>query len=130
MRFPTHAFVQHAIWPRDECDQKVDDGGLIRLCGLRRDQHLPQGGNMPAIGTKGVIEGDECYRKAKEKGEPTFTLRAQDFTAPLVIIDWIREQVAQEIAPTGAARCSDEKLREAFERALEMRNWPHRKVAD
>lgn len=42
----------------------------------------------------GVVDRDaECFRKAKEKGEPTFTLRAQDVTAPAVVNLWACMQV-------------------------------------
>ncbi len=33
---------------------------------------------------------ENCYTKAKSKGELTFTLREQDQTAPATIVDWIR----------------------------------------
>lgn len=35
----------------------------------------------------------ECFRKAKANGEPTFTLRAQDVTAPAVVDLWAHMQI-------------------------------------
>jgi len=34
-----------------------------------------------------------CFDKAKEKGEPTFTLRSQDLTAPMTVEFWITLQM-------------------------------------
>jgi hypothetical protein len=63
----------------------------------------------------------ECFEKAKARGQHTFTLVAQDYSAPATVIFWILQNIA-----TG----SDEKLRCAFEDALEMRRHPRRKSAD
>lgn len=59
--------------------------------------------------------------KAHRKGERTFTLRAQDKTAPATVCKWITANI--ETAPA-------DKLREALEDALTMRAWPSRKAAD
>ncbi len=63
----------------------------------------------------------KVYAKAKNRGQETFTLVAQDRTSPRTILFWIGENF--ETAPP-------EKLRDAFERALQMREFPERKWAD
>ncbi len=63
----------------------------------------------------------KVYAKAKNRGQETFTLVAQDRTGPRTILFWIGENF--ETAPP-------EKLRDAFERALRMREFPERKWAD
>lgn len=55
-------------------------------------------------------EGVACYDKADED-EPLFVLRAQDMSSPLVVLEWIRQNI--ESAPHA-------KLRDAFECALKM----------
>ena len=67
-----------------------------------------------AIGAKG------CLAKAKDD-EMLFILRAQDKTAPWVIIDWIK---------CNFQSCPDNKLREAFECALTMKAYKDKKTAD
>jgi hypothetical protein len=62
-----------------------------------------------------------CFEKAKERGQHTFTLVAQDYTAPEAIIEWIKLNI--ETAPA-------EKLRCALEDALVMRDHSSRKHAD
>ena len=52
--------------------------------------------------------------------EEIFVLRAQDDSAPKIIMLWIAENL----------HASDEKLRDAFECALRMRKHPTRKAAD
>lgn len=61
-----------------------------------------------------------CLAKAKDD-EMLFILRAQDATAPKVVLHWIAKNF--ENTP-------EEKLREAFECALEMRKHSGRKQAD
>ena len=63
----------------------------------------------------------KVYAKAKNRGQETFTLVAQDRTSPRTILFWIGENF--ETAPP-------EKLRDAYERALRMREFPERKWAD
>lgn len=63
----------------------------------------------------------QVHAKAKARGQETFTLVAQDRTAPRTILYWIQENF--ETAPP-------EKLRNAFERALRMREFLGRKWAD
>jgi len=63
---------------------------------------------------------DSCLRKAAED-EPIFVLRGQDESSPKVILHWIAKNFET---------CPDEKLREAFEHALIMKNYPKRKKAD
>lgn len=62
-----------------------------------------------------------CFAKAKAGGEQTFTLRAQDATAPKVICLWIAENI--DTAPPG-------KLHEALDDALAMRAHTPRKMPD
>lgn len=52
--------------------------------------------------------------------EPIFVLRAQDITAPEIILEWIRLNPA----------LSEARRREAFECAEQMRHWPKKKSAD
>lgn len=61
------------------------------------------------------------FKKAHEKGERTFTLRSQDRSSPKTIAFWIMENI--ETAPA-------QKLLDALEDALLMREWPNRKNAD
>lgn len=63
----------------------------------------------------------QCHAKAKARGEHTFTLVAQDLSAPKTIAFWIGENI--ETAP-------EDKLREALEDALIMRKHTSRKHAD
>lgn len=63
----------------------------------------------------------DCFEKAKARGQTTFTLVAQDPTAPAVIADWIKYNM--ETAP-------EEKLRDALEAALRMRKHTPRKPSD
>lgn len=53
--------------------------------------------------------------------EPIFVLRAQDASSPKVILHWIAKNFET---------CPDEKLRDAFEQALAMKQWPTRRAAD
>ena len=63
-----------------------------------------------------VSENDRdsiCHAKAKQRGQKTFTLVEQDITAPGVICDWISRNIYT---------CPKEKLREALEAAIAMRD--------
>lgn len=62
-----------------------------------------------------------CYAKARRKGEQTFTLRSQDKSAPATICKWITANIET---------ASPEKLHEALDSALKMRDWKNRKAAD
>lgn len=53
--------------------------------------------------------------------EPIFVLRGMDETSPLIIMDWIRENMFT--AP-------EDKLRSAFEQALIMKKFEDRRRAD
>ena len=70
------------------------------------------------MGTK--AQGDTCWESV-HPDEPVFVLRAQDVSAPLSILNWIRDNFET---------ASDAKLSEAFNHALLMRKWPGRRVAD
>lgn len=64
---------------------------------------------------------DKCYKKAKERGQQTFTLVAQDRSSPRVICEWIKENIETE---------PEEKLVDALLDAIAMRENPNRKSAD
>lgn len=68
----------------------------------------------------GYKQDDSCLDKVKSN-EPIFVLRGQDLSSPKVVMHWIAKNFDT---------CSDEKLREAFELALKMKNYAERKVAD
>lgn len=64
----------------------------------------------------------ECFKKAKERGQQTFSLVAQDRSSPRTICFWIMENIETCENP--------DKLRCALEDAIAMRKYPHRKHAD
>lgn len=68
----------------------------------------------------GYKNNDPCLGKAAND-EPIFVLRAQDKTSAKVVIHWIAKNFDT---------CPDDKLREAFEHALKMKNYPIKKNAD
>jgi hypothetical protein len=68
----------------------------------------------------GYKNSDPCLGNAAND-EPIFVLRGQDESSPKVILHWIAKNFET---------CPDEKLREAFEHALVMKNYPSRKKAD
>lgn len=70
------------------------------------------------MGTKAT--GIGCYDKAAPD-EELFVLRAQDNSAPFVVLEWIKRNI--RTAP-------DTKLRDAFECALRMKNNPRAKNPD
>ena len=91
----------------------------------------------------------DCFTKAKKNGEPTFTLRAQDVTADLVVDFWVKiQQKVREHMNAGLTKmqavqavrsyyfletyvpASDVKLSGACRIAGEMEKWPARKLAD
>jgi hypothetical protein len=61
------------------------------------------------------------FRRAQERGQPTFTVVAQDKSAPSVVCEWIKQNI--ETAPPA-------KLYEALSRAIQMREFHFRKSAD
>ncbi len=63
----------------------------------------------------------KCFVKAKQRGQRTFTLVEQDATAVTTIAFWIGQNILT--APP-------DKLRDALEDAIAMRNFPNRKMAD
>lgn len=69
----------------------------------------------------GQIPDPNTHEQLAHEDEPTFTLRGQDVTSPLVIMAWITANF--ETAPAA-------KLRQAFEHALKMRQYPGRRHAD
>lgn len=62
-----------------------------------------------------------CYARAKKRGQQTFTLVAQDVTAPAVICEWIKNNI--DTAPPA-------KLIDALMDAIAMRDYAPRKCAD
>lgn len=64
---------------------------------------------------------NECFRKARERDDDTFTLVGQDRSSPRVVCEWIKENI--ETAPA-------HKLLEALDCAIAMRNAKNRKAAD
>lgn len=100
---------------------------------------------------------ERCFVAAKQHGEPTFTLRAQDCTASAIVECWAYAQVFLKIRMDAGMTMQQavEKLRERFlmvlgmdefisaevladlpkvsgalEKAGLMYQWPNRKVAD
>lgn len=63
----------------------------------------------------------EILKVEVNANEQIFVLRAQDYSAPSVIIHWIA---------LNFENCSDEKLRDAFEHALLMKQYANRKAPD
>jgi hypothetical protein len=70
---------------------------------------------MRDLSDKAVLE------KAQARGDETFTLVGRDQTSPKVICEWIKLNIET---------CPEDKLREALERAIKMRNIPSRRYAD
>lgn len=62
-----------------------------------------------------------CYEKAMSRGQKTFTLVEQDMSSPFVIIEWIKCNIMT---------CPAQKLRDALESAIAMRDFPKRKLSD
>ena len=91
-----------------------------------------------------------CFAKAFARNEPTFTLRGQDVTAPLVVAFWVKlQQKVRELMDAGCtmteaveraeqyyfleaveAPASDAKLSGALLVARAMGQWKNRKLAD
>lgn len=61
-----------------------------------------------------------CLGKAKDD-EMLFILRAQDVSSPIVVLEWMK---------INFHGCPENKLREAFECALEMKRHKNTKAAD
>lgn len=61
-----------------------------------------------------------CLAKAKDD-EMLFILRAQDISSPIVVLEWMK---------LNFETCPEDKLREAFNCALEMKRQNVRKRAD
>lgn len=60
----------------------------------------------------GYKKSDPCLQKAFDD-ERLFVLMARDITSPRIVMEWIKENIDMQ---------PEDKLREAFECALEMRN--------
>lgn len=75
----------------------------------------------PTQRERAIAMDKACFHRAQERGQQTFTLVAQDKSAPKTILFWIMENF--EHTPV-------EKLRDAFEDALAMREHPKRKHPD
>ncbi len=61
---------------------------------------------------RAILEDADCFQKARERGEQTFTLVERDITSPRTIAFWIMENIDH---------ASPEKLRDAMNDALAMR---------
>jgi hypothetical protein len=72
---------------------------------------------------------DPCLKSAADN-EPIFVLRAQDVTAPIVIIFWMLMTLVIAFARGHSMSPSDNTLRAAFEQALRMRTWDRKKLPD
>lgn len=55
----------------------------------------------------------DCLAKAKERGQLTFTLVEQDYSSPAIICEWIKANIET---------CPKEKLFEALDKAIRMRD--------
>lgn len=69
----------------------------------------------------GRLSDAECFRRARARGQSTFSLVAQDRSSPRVICEWIKENIET---------CPPSKLYEALSRAIQMRDFHFRKSAD
>lgn len=65
--------------------------------------------------------GQDPILKKVEPDEMIFVLRAKDSTAPSLVLEWIK---------VNFETVSEEKLREAFDCALEMKRFPTRRLPD
>lgn len=79
--------------------------------------------NRPTLEEPATERELTCYEKALATGEPTFTLRAQDISAPIVIDQWaaMNELALGKDHP---------KIVGARAIANRMRLWPGRRQAD
>lgn len=88
-------------------------------------QYSPTTGNEAATARADAIEDrePECLAKAKQRKDLTFTLVGQDLSSPQVICEWIKLNIET---------CPREKLMEALDKAIRMRDLPlvNRKDAD
>lgn len=75
----------------------------------------------PAEREQAIKLDNECFQKARSRGQQTFTLVEQDISAPTVIAEWIKQNI--ETAPAG-------KLIDALQGAIAMRGAKVRKHAD
>lgn len=62
-----------------------------------------------------------CHAKAKARGQQTFTLVAQDASAVKTIAHWIYLNIET---------CPAEKLHQAIDDCVAMRDFPNKKNAD
>lgn len=69
----------------------------------------------------GRLSDAECFHRAQMRGQSTFTVVAQDRSAPRIVCEWIKENIET---------CPRAKLFEALSRAIEMRDFHFRKTAD
>jgi hypothetical protein len=69
----------------------------------------------------GRLSDAGCFQRAQERGQATFTVVAQDKSAPRVICEWIKENIET---------CPPAKLFEALSRAIVMRDYHFRRAAD
>jgi hypothetical protein len=63
----------------------------------------------------------DCFQKALQRDQFTFTVVEQDMSSPTVICEWIKQNIET---------CPAEKLEHALAVAIKMRDYPRRKHAD
>lgn len=63
-------------------------------------------------------DDQRCFARAQARGDETFTLVGQDLSSPIVICEWIKQNI--HTAP-------DQKLRDALNDAIRMKNLPAEK---
>lgn len=61
-----------------------------------------------------------CFMRALRRGDPTFTLVAQDRSAVAVVHEWLQQN----------PQLSPERHQQTVDRMAEMQAWPVKKLAD
>lgn len=90
------------------------------------DRQMLENAIRNSIDMHGIIvldsnESDNCcFHKAHKKGEPTFTLRAQDLSSDGLVREWVHRN----------PQLPEHRKQEALHKAELMHRWPHRKAAD
>jgi Golgi nucleoside diphosphatase len=88
------------------------------------DQEALEATLVPLVQAAIQAIGDSCLIKTADSLEPTFTLRAQDLSADILVTTWANMALARN----NAARTP--KIDEADLCAEAMRAWPARKWPD
>lgn len=69
--------------------------------------------NSPAVREEQTRRDDQCRAVAESRGQMRFTLIEQDISTPIVIAEWIKQNIMT---------CTPSKLHDALETALAMRD--------